>query len=144
MKIFNIKLCLFGLVISTILSCSSTPEKEDKVNYDKEKLVKMSPLTQMFLNDFGKEYDAFNKSDNFIPSVELLEKYSLEKMGEVYFVSGLIKIDEFAGDVDFPGLKINTKAGNILTVKIPLNFFYDVIVNNKIKYIQIDEKVKRK
>lgn len=124
------------------VSCCSVPQ--NKKNYHKEKLVVMSPLTKKFLEDFEKEYNSFNKNENFVPSEDLKNNYLISFRDNGYLISGLIKVDEFFNQADFPGLLINTRAGNILTVNIPLNLFFDIIVNENIKYLQIDEKVSRK
>ncbi|MFH1049483.1 MAG: hypothetical protein V1779_00975 [bacterium] len=131
---------LFPLII--FVACSSVPENNEQNMYDKNQLVKMSPQTRIFLDDFEKELKRYNKSDNFVPSEKMIKKYSIINRDNTYYISGLIKTQEFSGDVDFSGLIINTKAGNILTVNIPLNLFLQIVVNKNIKYLQIDEQVK--
>lgn len=135
---------IFFLSFILILSCANAKKEKTQMNYNESELIQLSPLTQIFLREFDKEFSKFNKTDNFIPSKNLTEKYSIINKDNQFYISGLIKIEDFAGDVDLPDLIVHTKAGNILTVMIPLNQFYNIIVNKNIKYLQIDEKVHRK
>ncbi len=127
-----------------LINCGTAKKEQTNMYYDKNKLIQLSPLTQKFLEEFDKEISKFNKTDNFIPSENMLKNYPVFEKDGQYFISGLIKIEDFSGDVDLPNVIINTKAGNILTVIIPLNQFHNIIVNKNIKYLQIDEKLNRK
>ncbi len=138
-----LKINMYFLLLS-FFSCSSVPEKDYTLDYNKDDLINMSPLSRIFLDDFDKEYYTFNESDNFIPSEDLINKYPIIKIDNNFYIKGLIKIAELTDDIDLAGLIINTKAGNILTVNIPLNLFHDVIVKQNIKYLQIDEKVNKR
>jgi len=135
---------IFLIVLSALLGCTTLTKQAREQTKNELKYVKLSPRTEQFLNNLKNEKKLFNETDNFIPSEELIEKYSLIKSNDIYYVAGLIKVDEFSGDVDLPGVNINTKAGNIFTVQIPLNLFEQVIVNENLKYLQIDDKVKKR
>lgn len=143
-KYISFLLMLLTFTLFILINCGTTKKEQSTMYYDKNNLIQLSPITQKFLEEFDKEISKFNETDNFIPSDNMMKKYPVFKKDSQYFISGLIKIEDFSGDVDLPNVIINTKAGNIYTVIIPLNQFHNIIVNKNIKYLQIDEKVNRK
>ncbi len=111
-------------------------------NFKNPQPTKLSPMTCMLLNSI-KGFE--NKSEINLKS-KLAKQFLLKKIDNVVYVGGLIKInDEFDNKaLSDLGVKIGTKAGNILTVKIPIINLDQLGNMPGISYLQIDERIVQK
>lgn len=97
-----------------------------------KKMAKLSPQTQQFLV-------SINKTRAHVRS----EKYVYSEIGQTTFLSALIKTDV---NIDELGIKalgamVGTKAGDIWTVRIPINKVRAFTLLEGIRYIQLDEPI---
>ncbi len=97
---------------------------------------KLSANTKMFLK---KLIDSENNSN--VAAAKLKKDYVLNTYDDKTYISGLIKVSNLSCKsnlINF-GVKINTETGNILSVKIPLEAFTNLINEETVDYIEIDE-----
>lgn len=104
----------------------------------------VSAKTKMFMLELQNEMKATKKViKEFVPSAQLADKYSLQKIKGIYYVRGFIKVNK-----DFKPEQIKAiggycgrPAGDIRTVQVPLKSFYRFLEQKDITYFQIEEKV---
>ena len=98
-----------------------------------------SARSKMFINDFRKTITA----NNIIPDTELIDKYSLSKINDIYYLGMLLKI---SGDFDLtqlyplnaiPGSRTNAS----LSVKLPIQNVDRLSGIKGIEYVDIDHKI---
>ncbi|ROL61530.1 T9SS C-terminal target domain-containing protein [Bacteroidetes/Chlorobi group bacterium ChocPot_Mid] len=99
---------------------------------------KISPLTHKLINDLKS---ANSKSENLLNKKN--SPYLLRKIDNNIFVGALIKVtDNFnIQNLIKSGIKIGSKAGNIISIKIPIEKLEMISNLENIYYLQIDEKV---
>lgn len=79
----------------------------------------------------------------FVPSAEMADKYSLQKIKGIYYVQGFIKTNrDFKPEqIKKIGGYCGRPAGDIRTVQVPLKSFYVFLRQKGITYFQVAEKV---
>ncbi len=92
--------------------------------------AKLSPFTKKLLLEKGRKETA-----------DYIYKYVHITEGNKIFLSAMIKTNGFLNENDLNALdvKIGTRAGNILTVKIPLDKIEAFTLVGGVEYIQLDE-----
>ena len=92
----------------------------------------LSPRTQQYLLSLKKSKLNLVKSN-----------YIYSKINNHEYISAFIKVNNKTKTSNFKnlGVLIGTKAGNIWTVKIPVNRFQNFILLKNIEYIQVDEPI---
>lgn len=118
----NLLLFAFALIVCSPIFSQNTDKK----------LAKLSPQTQQFLV-------SLNKTRAHVRS----EKYVYSEIGQTTFVSALIKTEN---NIDEAGIKalgamVGTKAGDIWTVRIPVNKVQAFTLLEGIIYFQLDEPI---
>lgn len=76
------------------------------------------------------------------PYIYPQQVYRTDAQGQVY-LSTLVKVQpDFSGQaIEAIGAKINTRAGNIWTVQVPVERFRDFITISGVQYIEVDQPV---
>lgn len=140
------KMRLFIVLIITVfmsscISSNNKAEKETAKSVSSEYLFDLSLHTKLFLQELDKEI-AIQKKGGFIPSEKFIEKYNTQKIEDVHSISGFIKINDDFKEADFVSLNIKTgsKAGEIMTVIIPLDKMSKFLELKGINYFEINKK----
>ncbi len=100
------------------------------------KLPKLSPRTQQYLLQLKKA------SGKLSPQPD----YAYKKTAEGIFMSAMVKVSSISAqsEIEALGGHVNTKAGNIWTVQIPINNVAAFTTTPDISYIELDELVTMK
>lgn len=104
----------------------------------------VSNNTQLFLFDYNNEVTQCEKQNRqFTPSQELVNKYQLNKLKNDYCVFGFIKVDSTFSEQQFSydGMIVNSRAGQIVTVQIPLKHLSSFLQYSGIIYFDIAHKM---
>ncbi len=127
--------------MSSCISSNSKAEKEATKTVATEYLFDLSMYTKLFLQELDKEI-AIQKRGDFIPSEEFIEKYNVQNISDVHSISGFIKINsEFMeSDLNSLNIKMGSKAGDIMTIIIPLDEMSKFLKIKGIKYFEINKK----
>ncbi len=117
-------------------------KKEFKLEKKQNSLVsnyskKLSANTKMFL----KKLIDSEKNISNVAVAQLKKDYVLNTYDDITYISGLIKVSNpvCKSSLINYGVKINTEIGSILSVKIPLEAFTNIINEEAVEYIEIDE-----
>jgi len=115
-------------------------ESSSSVNHSESNRI--SPMTGIFLNEI-KKVDVKSES---ILRTEFAKKFLLKEINNKIYISGLLRVNDGFNIqlLQNRDVKIGTKAGNILSVKIPLDKLNEICNLQGINYIQIDERVSKK
>lgn len=99
----------------------------------------VSPHTSLLINQLK---DADNSRTGF--SKKEKQQFLLKMANGAHYVNALMKVsnDNDAHDLEKMGIAIGTKAGNIWTLKIPLDQLENLVEEGNFEYLQIDEPVK--
>lgn len=137
------------ILSATLLACSTTRKDTAKKEVAKSNSIEykfdLSLQTKMFLQKFNNEKTG-DDIEAFIPSKELVDKYNIIILDDIYTISGFIKINNDY-DQDYLtqiNIKPGSKVDNIITVIIPLSSIDNFLTLNGIDYFEISEKVKLK
>jgi len=127
--------------MSSCISSNNKAEKETAKSSSAEYLFNLSLHTKLFLQELDKEI-AIQKKGDFIPSEQFIEKYNIQKIGDVHSISGFIKIsnDFKEADLNSLNIKMGSKAGEIMTVIIPLEEMNKFLKIKGISYFEINKK----
>ena len=124
-----------NLLVLILLSfiCESCSNKSMPA-YDPSKL---SPPARQLL-------EALQNDDINNPSASLISKYQLKAENGIYYVKGLMKVQDGFDDqrLDELAVKQMTKAGNIRTVRIPITQIAALSKIESIDLIEIDRPLK--
>lgn len=107
-----------------------------------DEMAKYSPLTKIFIADLNEKY-----SDD---ATALLHKkddgYLIKKINDRFYIGALLLVNENFNDDKLiqAGVLIGTRAGNIITAKIPIEQLTSIGDIGGIEYIQIDEPISPK
>ncbi|RLD37624.1 MAG: hypothetical protein DRI74_06235 [Bacteroidetes bacterium] len=127
--------------MSACVTSNNKSKKEVSPLVSTEYLFDLSLHTKLFLQELDKEI-ASKKDGNFIPSEEFIEKYNIQKIEGDYSISGFIKVDGNFREADLVSLniKMGSKAGEIMTIIIPLEKMAKFLELKGIKYFEINKK----
>ena len=94
---------------------------------------KLSPRTQQYLLQLKKADGKLGPQ----------KEYVYRKTADGVFMSAMIKVSSSSAQADIEALggRVNTKAGNIWTVQIPINSIPAFVKTSGISYIELDEPV---
>lgn len=103
-----------------------------------------SASTKQFIKDLQQELESTPRGETFRPSENMIKKYRLKKEDDTYYVGTMIRTDEgFDTQVlENNGVRISTKAGNIITARVPVTLVIQLLHQYGINYLQIDEPVR--
>lgn len=140
----GMKKILFIAISISLFSCSSSNNKNSKSNTQStgfETKVELSANTKLFLQELNQERETQKKSD-FVPSDELIEKYSLVEQANNYFIRAFLKVETDFDYNELENLEVmtNSKVGEIITVAIPLGAIPAILDVEKIEYLEINQK----
>lgn len=131
---------LFGFMIVLIYSCSSgnqnTTNRSNTTGF--EPSFRVSARTSLFINDY-LEYKHSKAVNEKQPPELLLEKYHINKTGNKYVFSGIMKVNSDFETCVLNDLKITrgTRSNNILTVQVPLSSLEEFFSLSKIEYFEL-------
>lgn len=117
-------LCILSLVILINGAIAQQPAASQP---------KLSPRTQLYLLQLDKAKDKINP----------LPDYVYKKTADGFYMSAIIKVNSTAAQAGIEALggHVNTKAGNIWTVQVPVNSIAAFVKATGISYIELDEPV---
>lgn len=148
----QIFISVFIILLLVIYSCSGTKQTGNKTKMKSAPInltakYNISARTRLLIKDIETELQ--NKKTNlkdFIPSKELVKKYGLLKINELFYINGFILINENFNESTLNELSIKTGAesNNLITVQVPVNKFDLFLQNKGIKYFKVSEKVYKK
>jgi minor extracellular serine protease Vpr len=121
----------------------STATDERKVLLrDIPNLHKFSSYSRHLLSDL--KLDGYKKIENYRPSEKITRKYPVKIINQRYYIGALIKINKKFNRSDLLkyDVLIGTRAGDILSVKVPIENLEELSKIEGIDFIQIDEPVK--
>lgn len=143
------------LIISLALtainsSCSGTKKTNIKteMNQTTKTLIAkfdVSAKTRQLIQDIQDELSLQKTSiSKYVPSKSVIVKYDLIKIDNLYYISGMMSINETLDNNSLKeiGVKTGYQSGNINTIQIPVNKFDLFLKNTGIKYFELTEKVK--
>lgn len=95
-------------------------------------LPKLSPRTKLYLSELEENQKA-----------QIQRNYVYRQTSEGLYMSAVIKVGNGLNEAELKsnGIKVNTKAGNIWTVMIPINDVAAFTKTQGISYIELDEPV---
>ncbi|MFA6569713.1 MAG: hypothetical protein WCT77_00545 [Bacteroidota bacterium] len=136
-----------SFLIASCCNCSHTEKSQDNSgdnSVPKTETVKLSSTTLAFYKNYKAERVKIPPESKFIPSAALINDFHLSKVDDEFYINGMIKVNDKVNieELTAYGIKINTKAGNIWTVVVPVDSFNNLMGAKGIEYIQIDEQVK--
>ena len=140
-------LITLSFIIASCCNCRHTEKSQENSSdnsvYNAEG-VKLSSATQAFYKNYRAERVKIPPESKFIPSATLINDFHLSKVDDDFYINGMIKVNDKVNieALTAYGIKINTKAGNIWTVIVPVDSFNNLLGAKGIEYIQIDEQVK--
>jgi hypothetical protein len=125
-----------GINMSKIIANKNISKNEKLLSSDI--CNKISPLSEKLLLDI-------KKTDEF-QSIKAKKEYVLKSINNDSYVSGLIRVNDYNDieNLEKIGVKFSTKAGNILTFRVNLKDFENLVNTNYYNYLQIDEPVRKK
>jgi minor extracellular serine protease Vpr len=122
----------------------STATDERKVLLqDIPNLHKFSSYSRHLLSDL--KLDGYKKIKNYRPSEKITRKYPVKIINQRYYIGALIKINKKFNRSDLLkyDVLIGTRAGDILSVTVPIENLEELSKIEGIDFIQIDEPVKQ-
>lgn len=131
-------------------SCSGTKSIKNET-IENQSINNLTPIfqvsvkTKLLINEIKTELSTKKTNlDNFVPSKQLIETYSLMKIDGLIYISGFIQINENfqQSTLDEISVKTGMPSGKILTIHIPINNFDSFLKNEGIEYFQLTEKTK--
>jgi hypothetical protein len=139
-------LCVIGLM--SIFSC----KKSKSVGIENEKtqeirltsMYQVSAKTRIFITDIETEMNQQNTTLNdYIPSNKIIDKYQIRQNGQVYWISGMIKLKENSDvkKINEMGFRIDSESKNISSIQVPLNRLDTFLNIDVIEYFEISDKL---
>ncbi len=121
---------------------SKIPGEEKFILRDIPNLQKFSSYSKLFLSDLI--LDGYNRIERYRPSEKILQKYPVTVIGQRYYIGALIKVNREFSESELLkyGVLIGTKAGDIISAKVPIENLERLSSENGIDFIQIDEPLK--
>lgn len=104
----------------------------------------VSADTKLFMMDLQHELESSKQSlKSFTPSSQLADKYSLQKIKGIYYVSGFIKTDKNFSDMKLKKIKTypGQPSGGIRTILVPLSAFSTFLNQKGITYFELSKKL---
>lgn len=152
----NRRIVYFLLTVSLALtmmsnySCSGTKKtiNETEMNQIITELTTnfdVSTKTRQLIKDIQDELTEQKTTiKRYTPSKNIIEKYDILKIENVYHISGMMMTKEnfSKSTLDDISVKTGSQSGKFTTVQIPMNNFDLFLKNNGIEYFQVTEKVK--
>lgn len=138
-------------LLTAMLSCAETKRvsanQQEKTKGENQTEmtteIKLSPFAKFFINDLKKELDKQNASiKNFKPTKELIDKYSIQLFNNEYFVQGFVTTNNQLNQAELNKLNITTgkPMGNKMTIRIPLQSFFQFLNLQGIEHFEMNPK----
>jgi len=107
--------------------------------------AKLSPFTQLLVADIEPYWTAANKGSYTLP-VEMVSKYNLQLKEGRYMATGILKIEKGVNEavLEGMGLTFRTRTTSLRTFTMPIDVLPVLVNVEGVRYIQIDEGVKKK
>jgi len=121
----------------------SKPRGEGKfLLEDVPNLHKFSNYSKLFIADLL--LDGYKKTQGYLPSEEVINKYPTVLINRRYYIGALLEISDSFRECDLKiyGVLIGSRVGNILSVKIPIENIVYLSEVSGIDFIEIDKPVK--
>lgn len=101
--------------------------------------TRISAETMIFLADLNK---SMSKTDN-IPDSDICNKYAITKRNGVYYISCLALVNEQFNQtiLETEGMKIGSRTGDIITLRIPLKKIHMISKLPGISYLEVAGKI---
>ncbi len=102
--------------------------------------INISTDTRLFISDLNNNY----RSHNSYISKDLCNKYPINKVNEGFYVSCLALVNNnfSANDMYTAGILLGSQTGNIVTLRIPIQYFNQITTLKGIDYLEIAGKIK--
>jgi hypothetical protein len=137
------------MAIMNITCCNSTKYRKNNIEMNQQitdltPIFNVSARTMLFINEVEEELKkSKTKLENYTPTIETIEKYSLIYIENLIYISGFMQIK-----MNFDKTKldeISVKTGNIngkfITVQVPFSKFDQFLKNEEVEYFEIAIKV---
>lgn len=108
-------------------------------------IFNISAQTRLLINEIEKELNiSKTKLENYTPTTEIIDKYSLIYIGNQIYISGfmLTKMNFDRTELDKISVKTGSTSGKLTTVQVPLNKLDQFLKNEQIEYFEIAVKAK--
>lgn len=128
------KKIVLALMLSLLLSLSAFAQG-----------AKLSPATKQLVSEAQPHWNASGKESYSLPQ-EVVSKYHLKQVNGRYYVTGMLKVEAGADNaaLEALGAEIRTSTRTIRTFSIPVDAIPALAELPGVKFVQIDEGVKKK
>lgn len=131
-------LLVFSLMLTaTFFSCGST-KRSPNATVNQRQETELSPIAFSLLNDLRLLGREISPNDT-----ELIERYSLKRRGDTYWVSAIITLDPpYAdGELEQYGVLVQSLQGDMATALLSTREYLRLIDYRALKAIEISPKV---
>ena len=141
---------ILTMAIMNIACCSNTKYRKCNTEMNQQitdltPIFNISAQTRLLINEIEKELNiSKTKLENYTPTTEIIDKYSLIYIGNQIYISGfmLTKMNFDRTELDKISVKTGSTSGKLTTVQVPLNKLDQFLKNEQIEYFEIAVKAK--